>query len=394
MGVRRRPRNPRIENRHDLDRMPGARFFPDATINFAENLLSRRGAEPAIIFNGEERASTDGQSRRSCRRRSCVLPRRSEREGIVPAIASPDTCQTCPRRSSRRSAPPRSAPSGRRARRTSACRACSIASVRSSRGCSSPPTATSTAARRHDLSPRVPRSSFVHCRRSSARWSCPTWPATRSPLRMARSQWDEFLSRRRSTLASSTAFPFNHPLYILYSSGHDRRAEVHRARRRRHADPAPEGASAPLRHSRRRSRVLLHDLRLDDVELARDGARLGRDAAAVRRLAVPSRRQRAVRPGGRDRRDALRHVGEVHRRRRQGRAVARATRIGSQIGADDDVDGIAAGAGELRLRLRARQERRPPRVDLRRHRHRRLLRRRQSRRARSGAAKSRRARSG
>ena len=45
--------------------------------------------------------------------------------------------------------------------------------------------------------------------------------------------------------------------------------------------------------------------------------------------------------------------------------------------ADDDVDRIAAGARELRLRLRARQARHPPGVDLRRHRHRQLLRRRQ-----------------
>jgi acetoacetyl-CoA synthetase len=37
----------------DLDRMPGARFFPDARLNFAENLLRQRGSGPAIIFNGE-----------------------------------------------------------------------------------------------------------------------------------------------------------------------------------------------------------------------------------------------------------------------------------------------------------------------------------------------------
>ena len=39
----------------DLDRMPGARFFPDARLNFAENLLRRRDATPALIFNGEGR---------------------------------------------------------------------------------------------------------------------------------------------------------------------------------------------------------------------------------------------------------------------------------------------------------------------------------------------------
>jgi acetoacetyl-CoA synthetase len=41
-----------VEN---LDRMPGARFFPDARINFAENLLRRRDASVAIVFNGERR---------------------------------------------------------------------------------------------------------------------------------------------------------------------------------------------------------------------------------------------------------------------------------------------------------------------------------------------------
>src|SRR5262249_43276086 len=39
----------------DPDRMPGARFFPDARLNFARNLLRRRGADDAIVFWGEEK---------------------------------------------------------------------------------------------------------------------------------------------------------------------------------------------------------------------------------------------------------------------------------------------------------------------------------------------------
>jgi acetoacetyl-CoA synthetase len=35
------------------ERMPGATFFPDATLNFADNLLRRRDEAPAIIFTGE-----------------------------------------------------------------------------------------------------------------------------------------------------------------------------------------------------------------------------------------------------------------------------------------------------------------------------------------------------
>jgi acetoacetyl-CoA synthetase len=34
-------------------RMPGARFFPGARLNAAENLLRWRGPEPAIVFRGE-----------------------------------------------------------------------------------------------------------------------------------------------------------------------------------------------------------------------------------------------------------------------------------------------------------------------------------------------------
>ena len=40
------------------DRMPGARFFPDARLNFAENLLRRNDDTPAIIFWGEDRLSS------------------------------------------------------------------------------------------------------------------------------------------------------------------------------------------------------------------------------------------------------------------------------------------------------------------------------------------------
>jgi acetoacetyl-CoA synthetase len=44
-----------------LDRMPGARFFPDGRLNFTENLLRRRDDTPAIISvteDGRERAMT------------------------------------------------------------------------------------------------------------------------------------------------------------------------------------------------------------------------------------------------------------------------------------------------------------------------------------------------
>jgi acetoacetyl-CoA synthetase len=39
------------------DSMPRARWFPDARLNFAENLLRRRNDEPALIFRGEDCAA-------------------------------------------------------------------------------------------------------------------------------------------------------------------------------------------------------------------------------------------------------------------------------------------------------------------------------------------------
>jgi len=44
----------------DAHRMPGARWFPDARLNFAENLLARSRPDDsgdALVFRGEDRAS-------------------------------------------------------------------------------------------------------------------------------------------------------------------------------------------------------------------------------------------------------------------------------------------------------------------------------------------------
>jgi acetoacetyl-CoA synthetase len=39
----------------DAGKMPGARFFPQARLNFAENLLRKKGAGAALVFWGENR---------------------------------------------------------------------------------------------------------------------------------------------------------------------------------------------------------------------------------------------------------------------------------------------------------------------------------------------------
>ena len=40
----------------DATKMPGAKYFPDARFNYAENLLRRRDDTPAMIFRGEDKA--------------------------------------------------------------------------------------------------------------------------------------------------------------------------------------------------------------------------------------------------------------------------------------------------------------------------------------------------
>ena len=119
----------------DGERMPGARWFAGAELNFAENLLRHRDDHPAMIAWSE-----DG------RRRSAELCRAVRAGGA--AGRGPEGRWRRSRRSGRRGhaahprdhhrhagRPPRSARSGRPARPTSASRACSTASARSRPRC-------------------------------------------------------------------------------------------------------------------------------------------------------------------------------------------------------------------------------------------------------------------
>jgi acetoacetyl-CoA synthetase len=54
-GVKSETRGSRILI--DGNKMPGARFFPDAKLNYAENLLRRTGDGDAIVFRGEDKVA-------------------------------------------------------------------------------------------------------------------------------------------------------------------------------------------------------------------------------------------------------------------------------------------------------------------------------------------------
>ncbi len=84
----------------DGDQMPGAFWFPDARLNFAENLLAprhNRPNQPAIIFGMNWAGRRNSRSRNFTTRRPDLPPRCAEWD-CDPATVWPRCCRTCPRR--------------------------------------------------------------------------------------------------------------------------------------------------------------------------------------------------------------------------------------------------------------------------------------------------------
>ncbi len=87
--------------------MPGARWFPEARLNFAENLLTRRPADDAgdaLVFRGEDKVTrrvAHAELVAATSRVAAALRRRAWQ----PATGWPPTCPTCRRRFRRCSAP-------------------------------------------------------------------------------------------------------------------------------------------------------------------------------------------------------------------------------------------------------------------------------------------------
>ena len=67
----------------DAHRMPGARFFPDATLNFADNLLRRRDDGDALVFWGEDQVR-QRVSWRELNEQVARLARALRAEGVSP----------------------------------------------------------------------------------------------------------------------------------------------------------------------------------------------------------------------------------------------------------------------------------------------------------------------
>ena len=268
-----------LENR---DRMPGARFFPAARLNFAENLLRRRDESEAIVFWGEDKVKRwlsadqlyDQVSRLVQALKAMAIQPGDRIAGFVPNM--PETV-------------------------IATLAAASIGAIWSS--CSPDfgargvidrfgPDRPARALHRRRLllqrqgprfaGPRRPVPAGATDRR--ARRSVPLHARIAAALgpverRHARGFHRALRAEGDSLRAAAVQSPALHHVFV----GHDGRAEMHRPRCWRHAAAASEGASPALRHSTGRPHDLLHDLQLDDVELADLGPGLRGDAAALRR---------------------------------------------------------------------------------------------------------------
>ena len=310
----------------DLDRMPGARFFPDATLNFADNLLTNRGDGIAIVFKGEDRPIRT-MTRAELYGAVAAFASALRGEGIKPGDRVAGYVPNLPEAI------------------IAALGAAAVGAVWSS--CSPDfgaqgvldrfgqiepkilvaADAYSYAGKHHDCTARI--AEVVRALPSVRRTVLVPYlgGGTTSAIRDVVG-WDEFVSSTPGDGKLFEPLPFNHPLYILYSSGTTGvpKCIVH-------------GAGGTLiQHLKE------HQLHCDISAGDRvfyfttcgwmmwnwlvSALASGRDAGPVRRLSVPPGRKHALQSRRRDGHDVLRHVSEVHRRGGQGGPGAHRRRTG------------------------------------------------------------------
>ena len=202
--------------------MPGARFFPDARLNFAENLLRRR-RRPRRRSSSTARTGSSATltAPELYARRSARFAQALQRDGIRPGdrvAGYPAEHAGDDRRRARRGGDRRGLVVVLAGLRRAG-RARSLRPDRAARA-ASPPTATSMRGKTHDCLRADRRGPAERCRPSSTRSSCRTSPRRRTFARLPERVSVGRLPRPADPASSQfERLPFNHPLYILYSSG-------------------------------------------------------------------------------------------------------------------------------------------------------------------------------
>jgi len=201
----------------DMDRMPGARFFPDATLNFAENVLHpsaplgtspsttpRAGEAPAILFKTETTplgSMSWGELRREVGAFAAALRAAGIRPGDRVAAYLPNVPEAI----------------------VAGLGAAAVGAVWSS--CSPDFGAQGVLDRFGQIAPRVFLAAEEYAyggrtfdQRPKIAEILSRLPSVEQAV-VGPSGWDRFVGPYRSVPLAFEALPFNHPLYILYSSG-------------------------------------------------------------------------------------------------------------------------------------------------------------------------------
>ena len=153
----------------DGDKMPGGRFFPDARLNYAENMLRRNDDGPALVFRGEDKVKISHDLAPAQCARGPNPPCPCQERASSRATGFAPWCPIIPKPSWPFWPRPRWAPSGRPARRISASAAFSIASARLRPSFCSPAMAITMPARPHSLAREDRRGSDPTAKRRAHR---------------------------------------------------------------------------------------------------------------------------------------------------------------------------------------------------------------------------------
>ena len=188
----------------DMDCMPGATFFPDATLNFADNVLSRDDDTPAIIHRTETtalRSMSWSQLRAEVAAFASALRAAGIQPGDRVAAYLPNVPEAI----------------------VGVLGAAAVGAVWSS--CSPDFGVRGVLDRFGQIEPRVFIAADEYSyggkpfdQRAKIAEISQNLPTVERWI-VGASGWERFVAPHRGTPLSFTALPFNHPLYILYSSG-------------------------------------------------------------------------------------------------------------------------------------------------------------------------------
>jgi len=194
----------------DLDRMPGARFFPGATLNFAENCLAAGStavvadAADAIVFRSEDGAART-LSRADVRREAAAFAAGLRSAGIQPGDRVAAYLPNVPEAI------------------VAVLGCASVGAVWSS--CSPDFGVQGVLDRFGQIGPRLliaadeyPYGGKRFDQRSKIAELLTRLPTVESSV-IGSAGWEAFVGPHRGAAPSYAPLPFNHPLYILYSSG-------------------------------------------------------------------------------------------------------------------------------------------------------------------------------